>query len=167
MVGFSWEVYGWSVICMWGVEVLEGTYIKGFWKNFINSRVNNCSCVSLWLSLQRNYKGGYFLIGTFGVALLPFKRCHLPKYKRLLGLSPFLPNSINFIVWTESISSFPTKRPPLNSLSLAQLLWTSVSSSQVMQISMTLKKAKLSKLLLSESLYYFYSGIFQQEFNEA
>lgn|GEM_PF-525056 len=36
-----------------------------------------------------------------------------------------------------------------------------------MQISKTLKKAKPSKLLFSESLYYFYSGIFQQEFNEA
>ena len=31
---------------------------------------------------------GIFLIGPFGVALLPFMRCHLPKHKRVLGLSP-------------------------------------------------------------------------------
>ncbi len=37
--------------------------------------------------MQRNYKGGYFLIGTFGVALLPFKRC-LQAQESFRALSP-------------------------------------------------------------------------------
>lgn len=42
-------------------------------------------------------QGRVFPHWHFGVALLPFKRCHLSKHKRVLGLSPFRPNSINLI----------------------------------------------------------------------
>jgi len=69
--------------------------------------------------LQRNYKGGYFLIGTFGVALLPFKRCHLSKHKRVLGLS--LPSAQTVLIYSMNRIDFklPYEAPIAESFTLS------------------------------------------------